>query len=189
MGNNTMIRALTAAVMVLLFVNPGWSQTGSPLLLDPSRVEFKPGEVALKDKTKVPAGTVRIVDGPSGKAYEFSFVESATPQFFTARVNPTENWDAYAGFSFWVQGDGSKSWGGLEFIDGQDYSLRYGYCFPIDSTDWVKITVAWDDLIPELAAPLVDPNEGYAPASSATCGSANGFTGASFPPVTSRSTG
>jgi lysophospholipase L1-like esterase len=81
----------------------------------------------------------------------------------TAAVRPTPQWDQADGFSFWVKGDGSKSWGGIEMIDKSDFKLRYGYCFPIDSTEWHKITVPWRDLTPELSAPPVDAKGGYAP--------------------------
>ena len=126
-------------------------------------LRHKPSEVTTKNKAKVAAGTVELVAGQFGKACKFSFVESTGPQIFSAWVNPAENWDQYEGFSFWVKGDGSKTFGGLEFIDGDNFGLRYGYCFPIDSTKWVKVNVAWSDLIPEFSGPLVDPNGGYAP--------------------------
>ena len=147
---------------VLLSAAPVWGQS-PPLLFDFSRVQHKPGEVTTPDKQKVPAGTVELVDGQFGKACKFSLVASTGPQLFTAWVNPSEDWDQYEGFSFWVKGDGSKSCGGLEFIDGNDYSLRFGYCFPIESTDWVKISVPWSDLVPELAAPTVEARRGFAP--------------------------
>ena len=143
-------------VAAALATGPAWGQAPQPLLLDFSRVQPKPGEVTTKDNKKVPAGTVELVDGRFGKACKFSFVESTGPQFCTAWVNPAENWDQYDGFSFWVKGDGSASFGGLELIDGNDFALRYGYCFLIDSREWVKITVPWSDLVPELAGPLVD---------------------------------
>ena len=69
-------------------------------------------------------GTVEAVDGQFGKACKFSFVESTGSQFFTASVRPKEDWNEYEGFSFWVKGDGSRGFGGLEFIDGEDYGLR-----------------------------------------------------------------
>ena len=158
-----MTRTLVAVILLPLFASPAWSQTDPPLLVDMSRVQHKPAEVTTKDNAKIPAGTVELVDGQFGKGCRFSFVESTGPQFFTAWVNPQQDWDQFAGFSFWVKGDGSRNWGGLELIDGENYGLRYGYCFPIDSTDWVQVTVAWDDLTPELAAPPVDPKSGYAP--------------------------
>ena len=49
-------------------------------------------------------------------------------------------------------------------IDAEDYALRYAFCFPIDSTEWRKITVPWRDLIPELpAGKPVDAEKGYPP--------------------------
>ncbi|MGA2065722.1 MAG: GDSL-type esterase/lipase family protein [Thermoguttaceae bacterium] len=151
-----MTRTWLLIVTAALATGPAWGQPPPPLLMDLGRVQLKPGEVTTKDNRKVPAGTVEPVDGQFGKACKFSFVESTGPQFFTTWVNPTENWDQYDGFSFWVKGDGSASCGGLELIDRDDYGLRYGYCFPIASKDWVKITVPWSDLVPELAGPPVD---------------------------------
>src|SRR5581483_3942472 len=54
--------------------------------------------------------------------------------------------------------------GGLEFIWNEDYSLRYTYCFPIDSTAWKKIVVPWRDLISSMpSAALIAPANGNAP--------------------------
>ncbi len=153
----------TFLATLIFLATTGWGQESQPILLDLASLPHKPSEVTTKAGAKVPAGTVELVDGKFGKACKFSCVESTGPQFFTAWVNPQENWDEYEGFSFWVKGDGSKSCGGLEFVDGDNYSLRYGYCFPINSTDWTKITVPWSDLTPELAGPLVNADGGYAP--------------------------
>jgi lysophospholipase L1-like esterase len=130
--------------------------------MDLSTIRHKPSEVTDKSKAKVPAGTVELVDGQFGKTCKFSFVESTGPQFFFANVRPQENWDEYDGFSFWVKGDGSKNCGGFEFVD-DSYAQRYGYCFPINSTTWTKITVPWSDMVPELSSALVDAKEGFAP--------------------------
>lgn len=148
---------------LLLLTVSGWGQEPPPILIDLAGLPHKPSEVTTKAGDKVPAGTVELVDGQFGKACKFSCVESTGAQFFAASVNPRENWDEYEGFSFWVKGDGSRSCGGLEFIDREDFGLRYGYCFPINSTDWIKFSVPWNDLIPELAGPLVDTDGGYAP--------------------------
>lgn len=121
------------------------------------------GEITNKDKHKVPAGTVESVEGKMGKAVKFAFLDNARSGFATATVKTSLQWDQSAGFSFWVKGDGSASWGGIELIDKSDYKLRYVYCFPIDSTDWKQIVVPWRDLVPELAAPPVDPANGYKP--------------------------
>ena len=66
-----------------------------------------------------------------------------------------EAWDAADGISFWVKGDGSKNFGGIELIDHKDYALRYAYCFPLDSTEWKKITSLW--FIPKPARTRLKP--------------------------------
>ena len=147
-----MIRFWTLIVIVLASAATAAGQTPQPLLCDLSRVLHKPGEVTAKDNKKIPAGTVELVDGQFGKACKFTLVESTSPQLFTAWVNPTVDWNQFDGFSFWVKGDGSKNCGGLELIDGDDYGQRYGYCFPIQSKEWVKVTVPWSDVVPELSS-------------------------------------
>jgi lysophospholipase L1-like esterase len=138
----------------------------APAAEGPTRIEldrFQPTDVTVEGK-KVPCGTVRAEDGPAGKAFSFHFIEGASGGFMAARVRPTEEWDRAEGFSFWVKGDGSSRWGGIELIDLDDFRLRYGYCFPIDSTDWKKIVVPWGDVIPEVDGALIDArNGGYAP--------------------------
>ncbi|NQT50948.1 heparinase II/III family protein [bacterium] len=138
---------------------------GTPVpVLDMDTVRHRMTEVVNKDKQKVPAGTVELTDGKFGKACRFTFVDGARSGFATATIpGDTSSWDSAAGLRFWVKGDGSASWGGLELIDASDFSLRYGVCFPIDSTDWTQITVPWRDVIPEMAGPLVDATGGYAP--------------------------
>ncbi len=126
-------------------------------------IRHKPTEATSKDKQKVPVGAAELVEGKVGKAVRFSFNGDLGPGFMTAGVKATPEWDRSAGFSFYLKGDGSTNWGGIEVIDRSDFGLRYGYCFPLDSTEWRKITVRWRDLIPELAGPLVDAGAGYAP--------------------------
>ena len=135
------------------------------VIFDMDSVRHKPGDFAGKDKQKLPAGTIELVDGKVGKAVKFGFVEGARGGFMIAPARATAEWDQADGFSFWVKGDGSQSFGALELIDKSDFMFRYGYCFPIDSTEWQKVTVAWRDLTPELSAALVDPKGGafYAP--------------------------
>lgn len=131
------------------------------VIFDMDAARHKPPAV---EGNKAPLGTIEVVDGKFGKACRFTFAPESRGAFFTASVRPTADWDQAAGISFWVKGDGSKSWGGLEMIDSSNYGLRYAYCFPIDSTQWRKITVRWQDLVPETpGAPLVDPKNGYAP--------------------------
>lgn len=133
----------------------------SALIFTMDAAQHRPGTFG---KAKTSVGTIEVVPGKVGNACRFAFVEGASGGFFTGAVQADEAWDRAAGFSFWLKGDGSSNWGGLELIDRSDYRLRYGYCFPLDSTEWRKITVPWCDLIPELPAGLpVGPEDGYAP--------------------------
>jgi len=137
------------------------AQQDPAVIFDMDTARHKPLPFGQK---KTPSGTVEIVEGKLGKACKFTFVPDARGGFFTASVKSSPDWDHAQGISFWVKGDGSDSWGGLELIDSSNYALRYGYCFPIDSTEWRKITIPWSDLVPELpAGKLVDPKDGYAP--------------------------
>jgi lysophospholipase L1-like esterase len=154
---------LAAFTVICLTVLTHAHADDTTVIFDMDTVRHKVGEITDKDKKKVPAGTAELVDGKVGKAVKFSFVQGSSGGFVSAPVRPTPEWDTADGFSFWVKGDGSKAFGGIEMIDRSDFSKRYGYCFPIDSTQWRKVTVRWGDLTPELAAPLVDAKAGYAP--------------------------
>ena len=55
------------------------------------------------------------------------------------------------------QGEGAGGFGGLQFIHDDDYAVRYDFCFPVEGTDWTKISVAWRDLIPVLPGPKAKP--------------------------------
>jgi hypothetical protein len=98
-------------------------------------------------------GRVELVDGKVGKAILFSLEEDARSVFFTSKIRGEASWDKVAGFSFWVRGDGTHQFGGLELIYDNDYALRYDLCFPIKGKEWTKVTAAWNDLIPVLPGP------------------------------------
>jgi lysophospholipase L1-like esterase len=102
-------------------------------------------------------GAVELVDGKVGKAIQFSFKDACSGIFSMGKLRGKPEWDQAAGFSFWVKGDGSNHLGGLQFVWNEDYALRYTYAFPIDSTEWKKITVAWRDLTPVLSKADVKP--------------------------------
>jgi lysophospholipase L1-like esterase len=111
-------------------------------------------------------GRAEIVDGKAGKAARFSFDDGCSGAFCMTRLRGAPEWDRAAGFSFWVKGDGSRHFGGLEFIWNDDFAVRYDYMFPIDGTEWRKIVVAWRDLVPVLPPPqakFLDPKAGNAP--------------------------
>lgn len=107
-------------------------------------------------------GAIELVDGHAAKALKFSFQKDCRSAFATSKIKGAPEWDNAAGFSFWVKGDGSDHLGGIEIVYDNDFSVRYGYAFPIDSTEWKQIVVPWKDLIPETcndkAKPLVTAN-------------------------------
>ncbi len=156
----------TAGFSLLLLATlagSGRAQDAAGVLFDMETLRFKVGEFADDKGVKHPAGTIELVPGKFGQAAWLNFAAGASGGFMTASMPGSPDWDRTDGFSFWVKGDGSKSWGGIELIDKSDYGLRYGYCFPIDSIEWRKITVPWRNVIPELSGPLVDARQGYAP--------------------------
>jgi lysophospholipase L1-like esterase len=107
-----------------------------------------------------------LVEGKVGKAVQFSFERESRSVFFTSNLKGNPDWDKAAGFSFWVKGQGSNVWGGLQFIYNEDYGLRYDYMFPVRGTNWTQVVVAWSDLIPVLPgtnAHLLNPKGGNLP--------------------------
>ncbi|MCY3022949.1 MAG: GDSL-type esterase/lipase family protein [Planctomycetota bacterium] len=147
---------LWVAVLLALLAQAGYSGEGA-LIDSMDDVSFAPP----KEK-----GALDLVEGKVGKAVKFSFSDQCSGVWFMGKARGKPEWDAAAGFSFWVKGDGSNHLGGLQFVWNENYDLRYTYAFPIDSTDWKKITVAWRDLVPALPHPqarLIDPKNGNAP--------------------------
>lgn len=111
-------------------------------------------------------GRAELVEGKSGKAVRFSFDADSRSVFFTSGIRGRPEWDTAEGFSFWVKGDGSQNFGGLEFIYDEDYSVRYDAAFPLHGTEWTRVTLAWRDLVPVLPGPKakpLDPRTGNPP--------------------------
>jgi lysophospholipase L1-like esterase len=156
--------SLLATIAILASALPlrAADEATGPVIFDMETCKHKPTDSDMPTGEKKPCGTVESVEGKFGKACKFDFLETKNAQFMTASMKMPAEADSCDGFSFWVKGDGSDNFGGLEFIDGSDYKLRYGFCFPLKSTEWTKITVPWRDLIPEIAAPLVGA-KGYKP--------------------------
>jgi len=103
------------------------------------------------NEKKEPRGKAELVEGKEGKAVRFSFDDKCSAAYFMRRIKPDASWDAAAGFSFWVRGDGSDHLGGIELIHPEDFSRRYAVAFPIGDTEWRKIVVPWRDVLPETA--------------------------------------
>lgn len=102
-------------------------------------------------------GKAELVEGKVGKAVRFTFPDKCQNVFFTSNIRGKPEWDDAAGFSFWVKGDGSSHFGGLQFIYDDDFSVRYDYMFPIKSSEWTKVVVPWSDLIPVLPGAKARP--------------------------------
>lgn len=132
-----MIRSLLA----LLFAAPLLAADG-PLI---SPVDDLKAFVVPKEKARA-----ELVEGKVGKAIRFSFDKEARSVFFTGRIRGTPDWDRAAGLSFWVKGDGTDGFGGLELIFNEDYAVRYDVAFPVKGTEWTKVTVSWRDFVPVL---------------------------------------
>ena len=117
--------------------------------------------IATMDELKFAApkgkGTAELVEGKVGKAVRFSLDKDARSAFFTSTVRGTAEWDKAAGFSFWVEGDGTDGFAGLQFIYDNDFAVRYDLCVPVKGKEWQKVTVAWGDLIPVLPGPKAKP--------------------------------
>ena len=92
-----------------------------------------------------------------GKAVRFSFEQGPPGAFCTSNLRGSPAWDRAAGLSFWVKGDGSDHFGGLELIYDDDYAVRYDFAFPLKSTEWTKVAVPWRDLTPVLPGPKSNP--------------------------------
>lgn len=120
----------------------------------------------LKVREPKEKGHAEIVPGREGRAVKFSFDEGNSGVFCITSIRANPAWDKAAGFSFWVKGDGSSHFGGLQFIWNDNYAIRYDLMFPIDGTEWKKITVPWRDLIPATCNPeakFLNPATGNAP--------------------------
>jgi lysophospholipase L1-like esterase len=98
-------------------------------------------------------GKADLVEGKFGKAVRFSFAKDSQGAFFSSNTHGKPAWDQAAGFSFWVKGDGSDAFGGLELIYDDNYAVRYDNYFPIKNKEWTKVTVGWRDLVPVLPGP------------------------------------
>ncbi len=135
-----MPRPLFAALLILAAAGAG--RAADDALIDAmDELLFQPP----KEK-----GKAELVDGKLGKAVRFSFDKDAQSTFFTSNHRGSAAWDKAAGLSFWVKGDGSDHFGGLELIYDDDYALRYDFAFPLKNTEWTKVVVPWRDFVPVL---------------------------------------
>lgn len=142
-----MIRITLLAALVTLPVALAAPGEGS-LIADMDTLKF----TAPKAK-----GAAELVEGKFGKAVRFSLEKDARSTFFTSNIRGTADWDKAAGFSFWVKGDGTDHFAGLQFIYDNDFAVRYDLCFAVKGKEWQKVAVAWSDLVPALPGPKAKP--------------------------------
>src|SRR5438309_2805811 len=116
-------RWVIAIALVLTCGGATWAEESPAVIFDMDTVVHRPTEFTNGKGQKLPAGTAELVEGKSGHAVKFTFLEGARGGFMTAPVLPTPQWDQSDGFSFWVKGDGSSNWGGIELVDRDDFSL------------------------------------------------------------------
>lgn len=151
------MRPLPSLLAIALFCLPRAGFAADPLLID---------NMDAADFSGGPKVEVRAVDGKIGKAVQFTYADDSKSVFATGRARGGPEWDKAAGISFWVKGDGSQHLGGIQFVWNERYDIRYDCTFPLESTEWKKVTIPWRDFIPVLptadAKPL-DPQTGNAP--------------------------
>lgn len=131
----------TLCLAALLLTSLTGSLRAGPLLDSMDEMRFR-----------APAGKGKadLVEGKVGKAVRFSFEKDARSAFFTSNHRGKPEWDRAAGLSFWVKGDGTEQFGGIQLIFDDDYAVRYDCCFPIRGTEWTKVVIAWADFVPVL---------------------------------------
>src|SRR5947209_5276866 len=104
------------AVLIALLSTAALRGADGPVIDSMDRLTFRsPSE----------KGRAELVDGRVGKAIRFTFEKESRGVFFTSPIRGGPDWDRAGGFSFWLKGDGSEHFGGLELIYGDDYGLRY----------------------------------------------------------------
>lgn len=164
------MRWLLATMAVMLLASRTPAQDQAAVIMDMDTLRYKATEIDPKEPAKGAIGEATLVDeGKIGKAVKFSFKQDAKGfMTLSGPLGATPDWDAAAGISMWVKGDGSKNLGAIEFIDQNDYKLRYDCVFPIDGTEWTKVTLPWRDFIPVRNGKLIDPKGGYAPSKFGT---------------------
>jgi lysophospholipase L1-like esterase len=139
---------MTRTLFVVLFLALAGPLRAGDVLDSLDAISFR----SPKDK-----GKAELVEGKVGKAVRFSFAQGCQNTFFTSNLHGSPAWDRASGLSFWVKGDGSDSFGGLQLIFDDDFAVRYDFCFPIKNKDWTKVRVAWRDLVPVLPGPKSRP--------------------------------
>lgn len=135
-------------------------RVGIPLLLvaavSAEPVVLDDGENPATWQATDPATVSAAPDAGAGDGAVQIGLPGTVRRTLVARAVPAmAAWDRYQGLSFLVKGDGSENFGCLAVSGGgSDGSYSYVTWFPLRDTTWHKVTVGWDDLVPETQ---VDP--------------------------------
>lgn len=126
--------------IALLFHGPqGQAEERGTIIDSMDVLSFKP----TSEKCKV-----QLVPGREGGALQFTFEKDARSSFAVGKSRGQPDWEQAEGISFWVRGDGTEQFAGLQFIWNEDYALRYDYGFWVRGNEWTKVVVPWRDLLP-----------------------------------------
>ena len=134
------MRVERIASTVLLFPVTALALAGAPVVLEDFedlngwKVTRRPAVFEATSDAGVEEGAIHLtMPGMVSRTLAKSYVSGNAP------------WDQYQGVSFWVKGDGSDQFGCLAVAG------RYAYAtyFPLQRTEWHKVTVRWSGFVPE----------------------------------------
>ncbi|NOZ21141.1 MAG: hypothetical protein GXP25_08630 [Planctomycetes bacterium] len=137
--------ARLARVLIAYFVLAGLTQAGAdPVVLEDFETlagwQARAKSAAFKqaDSAAVGKGAIRVT--LPGMVFK---------QLSKRPLEGSAAWDRYEGLSFWVKGDGSDLFGSVAIGPRPAGYYSYVCYFPLKNTEWHKVTVAWEDLVPE----------------------------------------
>ncbi len=119
--------------------------------------------------------------GQFGTACHFVFFDGVQGPCFRTPLTPSPEWDAMAGVSLWVKGDGSREGAAIQLIDSADEKRRWEVWFQIDSTEWKQVVLPWCDFLPRSPQTPFLGSE-YAPSKLGAIGFGKGLWRRTAPP-------
>ncbi|MBN8216373.1 MAG: SGNH/GDSL hydrolase family protein [Spirochaetes bacterium] len=96
--------------------------------------------------TRAPAKLTNAAEAKFGPgAIQVTLPGEATRTLSRSWVPGSAAWDATAGLSFWVKGDGSENFSCLAVVG----AYSYAFYFPLKDTQWHQVTATWAEFAPE----------------------------------------
>ena len=129
---------------------------GDPYLLDD--MEVLDEWYVVKDAKISEADSAAVGDGAMCVQFPGSVSRDLPKRPFGRR----RAWDQSGGLSFWIKGDGSDLYGALS-VHGWRSSMSYSCYFPLKDTNWHRVTVAWEQFVPERHFTPIGSADGLAP--------------------------